>query len=258
MLVDTHCHLNHPDFAADLDQAVERALAAGVEAAVVIGYDLASSQRACELAERFPSLRAAVGIHPHAADEATPVALGRLRELAGHPQVLAIGEIGLDFYRDLAPRDSQEGAFSAQLDLALSAGLPVVVHTRESTTAALDAMQKFAVRGLSGVLHCWSGTPEEAGRAIDDGWWLGIGGVVTYKNAHALRAVAESSPLDRLVLETDAPYLAPQPERGRRNEPAYLRWVAEKLAQLRGLTLEQLAARTTANAMSLFPRLSPR
>ena len=255
MLVDTHCHLNHPDFAADLPAVLARARAAGVGAAIVIGYDLASSAAAVALAEREADLFATVGLHPHEAGSWSDAIATSLRRWASHPRVVAIGECGLDFYRDHAPRPAQEHAFREQLALALEVDLPVVIHTRESVAAALAAVAPFARRGLRGVFHCWSGNEEEAAHAVALGFFLGIGGVVTFKNAASLHAMAAAAPLERIVLETDAPYLAPVPHRGRRNEPGYLAAVAERVAVLRGVDVDHLAAATTANARSLFPRL---
>lgn len=255
MLVDTHSHLNHPDFATDLLAVLARARAAGVRACVVIGYDLASSAAAVALAEREADLFAAVGLHPHEAERWSEVVATSLRRWASHPRVVAIGECGLDFYRDHAPRPAQEHAFREQLALAVEVGLPVVIHTRESVAAALAAVAPFARGGLRGVFHCWSGNADEAARAVELGFFLGIGGVITFKNASSLHAIAATAPLDRIVLETDAPYLAPMPHRGRRNEPAYVALVAERIATLRGLDIPAVAAATTANAQTLFPRL---
>lgn len=254
-LIDTHCHLNHRDFAGDLEAAIDRARQAGVEQMVVIGYDLPSSERAVELADARPELWATVGVHPHHAVDLETDLLARLRGLAAHPRVVAIGEVGLDFYRNLSPADAQDRAFRAQVELALSLGLPVVVHTRDSTPEALALLFEYRDAGLLCLLHCWSGTPEEARRVTDAGWWLGIGGVLTFKNAPQLHAVAAAAPLDWIVLETDAPYLAPQPHRGRRNEPAYLPLVARRLAELKGVDVAEVAAQTCDSSLAVFPRL---
>ncbi|MBI3909701.1 MAG: TatD family hydrolase [Armatimonadetes bacterium] len=255
MLVDTHCHLNHPDFAQDAPAVLARARQAGVQALVVIGYDLPSSEAALRLAESEPDVFAAVGLHPHEAEAWSAARAAQLGEMAARPRVVAIGECGLDFYRELAPRAAQYAAFHAQLQLAGEMGLPVVIHTRNSVAEALDITAPYAARGVHGVFHCWSGGAEEARRAVDLGFCLGIGGVVTFKNARDLHAIAAQAPGDRLVLETDAPYLAPTPHRGRRNEPAYLTLVAARVAELRGTPVATLAAATTANAGRLFPRL---
>lgn len=256
VFIDTHCHLNHQDFAAELPEAAERARGAGVAAMVVVGYDLPSSERAVELAETLPGVWATVGIHPHDARGASEAALARVAELARHPRVVAIGEIGLDFYRDLSPREEQHAAFRAQLDLAAELGLPVVIHTRDSMSEALEVLLAPG-RRVRGVLHCWSGTLPEARRATAAGWWLGIGGVVTFSKAIELHEVVAAVEPDRLLLETDAPYLAPHPHRSRRNEPAYLPHVAERVAALRGLDIAAVAEQTMANARACFPRLAP-
>jgi TatD DNase family protein len=255
ILVDTHCHLNHQQFAADQEAAVARALAAGVRAMVVVGYDLPSSRRAVELAQASPALWATVGIHPHEAASAKPGALRELAELAAADRVVAVGEIGLDFYRNLSPRAAQERALHAQLELALAAGLPVVVHTRDSMPETLAVLMQHQSAGLRCVLHCWSGSIEEAERVVAAGWWLGIGGVVTFKKATELQRVAQAIEPAHLLLETDAPYLAPPPRRGHRNEPAYLPWVAECMAGLRGVPVAAIAEQTTANARAAFDRL---
>ncbi len=256
MLIDTHCHLNHPRFADDLEPALERAHSAGISAMIVIGYDLASSERAVELARTYPLLWATVGIHPHDALQATPEALRRLEELARDPRVVAIGEIGLDYYRDLSPRDAQRRALREQIALALALDLPVVIHTRDSIEEALETLLEHREDGLRGVLHCWSGELYEARRAMEAGWRLGIGGVVTYRNAATLQAVVREAPVRSLLLETDAPYLPPQPRRGQRNEPAFLPWVAERVAALRNASIEEVARATTESALGLFQRMA--
>jgi TatD DNase family protein len=253
---DTHCHLNHSQFEADWPAALERARAAGVRTLLLVGFDLPSSRRALELAvSAGPGLWAAVGIHPHDAEDWSPAARDELGELAAAPQVAAIGEIGLDFFRDLSPRDSQARAFRAQLELAAELGLPIIVHTRDSVTPSLDLIEPFARNGLRGIMHCWSGTAEEARRARELGLLLGIGGVLTYKKPGALPAIAVEVGLPGLVLETDSPYLSPTPHRGRRNEPAYLPLVAERLAALLEVPAREVAAVTRANARSVLTRV---
>lgn len=256
MVVDTHCHLNHPDFDADRDAVVDRAVAAGVGAMVVIGTDIPSSERAVELAHSRAELWAAVGVHPHEAASLSHGDLERLAGLAAEERVVAVGETGLDFYRDLAPRDLQERAFRAQIELALRSRLPVVVHTRDSTAAALAILLEYRASGLKAVLHCWSGSEDEARQVWEAGWWLGFGGVLTFKNANSLRRIAASAPASALLLETDSPYLAPEPHRGRRNEPAYLLRVAAQLAKVRSAAPAETTRETTANSMRAFPRVT--
>jgi TatD DNase family protein len=256
MLIDTHCHLNHRDFADDRTACLARARAAGVGVMVEIGYDLPSSEAAVAAAEREPSLYAAVGVHPHDATSLDDRSLARLAELARSPRVVAIGEIGLDFYRNLSPRPAQEEAFRRQLRLSRELGMPFVLHTRDSEGEVLDLLEAEGPMGVTGVLHCFSAGPEIAARAFALGLYVGLGGVLTFKNARALQETAAALPLDRIVIETDAPYLAPHPYRGKRNEPAYVTLVADQLAALLGRSPAEVAATTTANARALFaPRL---
>jgi TatD DNase family protein len=258
MLIDTHCHLNHADYDDDRTETIARARAAGVGAMVVIGYDLPSSESALALAAQEPALYAAVGIHPHDARSLDDAAVARLSVLAEQPKVVALGEIGLDFYRDLSPREDQERAFRRQIELARRLRLPIIVHTRESESDVLAILEEVGTDGLSGVLHCFTAGPEIAARCFRLGFHVGLGGVLTFKNARALQETARELPLDRIVLETDAPYLAPHPHRGRRNEPAYVALVADRLAELQGRAPAEIAEITTANARALFGRrLSP-
>jgi len=249
---ETHCHLNHERFADDLPAVLERARAAGVSHLTLIGYDLPSSRRAAEMARPEEGLLATVGIHPHDAENWDGEAERELRRLAEAPGVVAIGEIGLDFYRDLSPREAQYTALRAQLELAAELGLPIVVHTRESVTPSLDVIEPYARQGLRGIMHCWSGSVEEARRARGLGLLLGIGGVVTYKKAMELPEVVAATELEGLVLETDCPYLPPTPHRGQRNEPAYLPLIAARVAELQGVSLPEVAARTQETAARLF------
>jgi TatD DNase family protein len=253
MLIDTHCHYNHDAFDADHAEAIERARAAGVAQAVVIGYDLASSDWAVRLAEEFPGLYAAVGIHPNDAAEATPEGLQRLEELAAHPKVVALGEIGLDYHWNVEPPERQREVFRTQLHLARRLGLPIVLHTRESDQEVVEVLEGEGGQ-WRGILHCFGGDPEVARRALEVELHLGLGGVLTFKNARQLQETALTLPLDRVVLETDSPYLTPMPYRGRvrRNEPCYLPFIARHLAALRELPEAEVAAITTRNAMELL------
>ena len=251
-LIDTHCHLYHQDYDPDRDDVIARAYAAGVEQLVVIGYDLPSSEAAVALAAGSEHIYATVGVHPHEAEAYSEELQERIGALAHAPRVVAIGEIGFDFYRDLSPRDAQERAFRAQIQLALALRLPIVVHTRESVAETLEVLADYAPAGLRGVMHCWSGTQEQADRALELGFVLGIGGVVTFKNGRSLQEIVARVPLECLVLETDCPYLAPTPHRGRRNEPGYVPLIAQGVAELRGLTMPEVAAATTATAERLF------
>lgn len=250
---DTHCHLNHPDLYAEWHAALFRAQQSGVQRLILIGYDLESSRRAVELAEQSDALYATVGIHPHDAAQCDTDSLQTLRELAAHPRVVAVGEIGLDFYRNLSPREAQYEAFHAQMQLAQSLSLPVVIHCREAYEEVLSILAQYPA--VQGVLHCFSGTAEQAQQGLELGYYLGIGGVVTFKSAESLRAIVRDMPRDRLLLETDAPYLAPHPYRGKRNEPAYLPLIAQQVAALWDMPLEQLSEITEANTERLFQRL---
>ncbi|MCL5104114.1 MAG: TatD family hydrolase [Armatimonadetes bacterium] len=251
-LIDTHAHLNDSKFASDLPEVIARANEAGVGRIIVCGYDLESSRAAVELASRFECVFATVGVHPHDSksfDESTPQALV---ELSRRPKVLAIGETGLDFHYHFSPRSDQFAAFEAQIELAGNVGLPIVVHSRESNAEVLQVLRQHSENIQGCVLHCFSGDEQFAREVLDEGFYIGIDGPITYKASEKLRRVVEMCPLDRLLIETDCPYLTPVPHRGKRNEPAYVRYVAEEVARIRGRVLEELAEATTRNARALF------
>lgn len=254
-LVDTHVHLDMEAYDADRGDVLRRAAEAGVSWVIDVGADMASSRRAVALSEGESAVFAAVGVHPHDACTLTPGALAELRALAAEPRVVAVGEIGLDYYRDLAPRGEQRRAFEAQLALALELRRPVIVHSREAredTLAILRAAAGGQGGALRGVMHCFSGDVEFALAAIGLGLHIGIDGPVTYPRATVLAEVVRQVPLEHLVLETDSPYLTPQPRRGQRNEPAFVRYVAERVAELRGLSVDEVGRVTSANARALF------
>jgi TatD DNase family protein len=248
-LIDSHVHLDSHKFDGDREAAVERAREAGVAAILNASGDLASSRAAVALAERYDFIYAAVGVHPHDARTVTPAVLDELRAMAPHPKVVAIGEIGLDYYRDLSPRPVQRRALADQLALAAELGLPVVVHSREALDDVLAALQGWEG---TGVLHSYSGGPERLEEVLELGFSIGISGPVTFPKAERLRAVAAVVPLERLLVETDCPYLTPVPYRGRRNEPAHVRYVAEAVARARGMEAEPLARAAADNARRLF------
>jgi TatD DNase family protein len=255
-LFDSHCHLDHSDF-FDRETVITRAAESGVTRLVNPGGDLPSSRAAVALAQQYAGIYAAVGVHPHDAKSLDAAALEELMALARSPQVVAIGEIGLDYYRDFSPRDVQRCAFQQQLELAADLGLPVIIHDRDAHDDTLAMLSEWrATLGTRsspfGVLHSFSGDVAVAERAIEVGFCIGISGPVTYRKADRTREVARAVPPDRLLIETDAPYLPPQPYRGKRNEPAYVRLVAQAVAEARGLTLAQVAVQTTANAAALF------
>jgi len=252
-LVDTHAHLHFPEFAGDLEAGLERARAAGVRCMVTIGTDVESSRAAVALAGREPDVWAAVGIHPHAAGQADEAQLAEIERVAAAPRVVAIGETGLDFFRLLSPRDAQERLFRAQLALARRLRKPVLVHCRDAheETLAILAEARVGEAG-GGIMHCFSGDAGEARRCLDLGLFISLAGPVTYPKARALPEVAKVVPADRLVVETDCPFLPPQPYRGKRNEPAYLAVTAARVAELRGEPLEELASRMSENARTLL------
>ncbi|RJP21989.1 MAG: YchF/TatD family DNA exonuclease [Candidatus Abyssobacteria bacterium SURF_5] len=241
-----------PDFTDDWAAVLKNMEDAAIEYSLVIGFDLESSKRAVALAEQNSRLLTAVGVHPHDAATVDSAAVEELRKLARHPKVVAIGETGLDFYRNLSPRDSQFAAFEAHLALAEELHLPVVIHDRDAHEEAAEVISRYADKLAGGVLHCFSGDDRLAERALEWGFYIAVGGTLTYPNAEDLRAVIKRVPTERLVLETDAPYLAPQPRRGKRNEPAFVRYVAEELARLKGLSVDDIDRITSLNAKNLF------
>jgi TatD DNase family protein len=253
-LIDTHAHLDFPRFRNDREQAIERATVAGVKAIINVGASLASSQAAVALAEVYPQIYAAVGVHPHDAKIVTGEVLEELGALASHPKVVAIGEIGLDFYRDLSPRDKQRQAFKQQLALASKAGKPVIIHDREAHKEVMAVLRRWVEGGHEsvGVLHCFSGDLAMAHEAIELGFYISIAGPVTFKNARRLRELVRQLPLEKLLIETDCPYLTPHPHRGKRNEPAYVKLVAQEVARTKGLSLAEVARITLDNARALF------
>jgi len=253
-LFDTHCHLDIDSFTEDIEEVIERAAATGVTRMIVPGLDLDNAAAVLALAERFPGVHAAVGVHPNSAAGWCDEWIGRLRELARHPKVVAIGEIGLDYYWDKTPPEVQHKALAQQLELAAELSLPVIIHNREASADVIDMLAASSLNGHErpGVLHSFSGDWATAEAALAMGFYLGFTGPLTYKKADDLRAIAARVPLDRILIETDAPYLTPHPYRGKRNEPAYVRFVAERLAEVRGLSLSEVAEITTANALRLF------
>ena len=257
-LVDTHCHLNFDRFDDDRLQVLQRAVAAGVHRVIMPAIDLKSSREILTLTDDFRGLYAAVGIHPNSTDKLEHCTLQQLEDFAHHEPVIAIGEIGLDYYWDKNPRALQRRSFEAQLQLAAQLELPVIIHNRDASDDVLAVLENWAptlpdsLRRRPGVLHSFSGSTAHAERALSLGFYLGFTGPITFKKADELRAIAGQVPLDRLLVETDAPFLTPHPYRGKRNEPAYVCYVNQMLAQLHGLTCEDMARRTTANAERLF------
>jgi len=230
---------------------VSRARKVGVEHIVNIGFDLEGSRKAVELAEKFSGLYATVGIHPHNANQLNQSVLDELRKLSENPKVVAIGEIGLDYYRNLSPRENQKKAFEAQLFLAEELKLPAVIHNREAHIDTLKMVSKFEGK-IRGIMHCFSGNREMAERYAKSDFCISFAGPVTFPNSHELQKIAKWTDLNRILLETDSPWLAPQNKRGKRNEPAFLLFIAEKIAELKGISVDELAEATTENAREVF------
>jgi TatD DNase family protein len=247
-LVDSHCHLDDEQFAQDRDAAIERARAAGVKRMMAIGTGggPADLEVAIRLTAQYPFIYATVGVHPHDAAKATPETFACMAELASQPKVLAIGEIGLDYHYDFSPRDVQRSVFVAQLDLAARARKPIVIHTREAWDDTLAVIRESGLPN-GGIMHCFTGGPKEAEQALELGFHLSFGGILTFPKADNVRQAAAMTPKDRLLVETDAPYLAPVPHRGKRNEPGFMVETARRLAEVRGVTPEDIASATTRN-----------
>jgi len=259
VLADTHCHLDFNTFGSDRSEVVERARQAGVERILDPGIDLETSRAVVRLADIYPEVYASVGVHPNSATTWDANSLVELRNLAVHPKVVAIGEIGLDYYRQHAPHDLQQQVFRQQLDLAAELGLPVVIHNREAGADTLSILKAWctSVAGTPlaekpGVLHSYAGDDATALQALEFGFWLGITGPVTFRNAPEQQRLVAALPLERLLVETDSPFFAPHPHRGRRNEPAFVRLVAEKIAELQKQPVEKVFEITTASADRLF------
>ncbi len=255
MLIDSHCHLNDEQFLNDREPVLKRAQEMGVDRVVCVGYDLATSLEAEAMAQKYANVYAVIGVHPHDAKLVKPQTYTILKRTAQSPRVVAIGETGLDFYRNHSPRDLQEQSFRGHIRLAREVGLPIVVHDRDAHAETVRILREEKAKEVGGVIHCFSGGWEMAQECIDMGFYISLAGPVTYTNAKRPQEIAGKVPLDRLLVETDAPYLAPEPLRGRRNEPGNVRFVAEKIAQLRGITLDELAQATTSNVEQVFGKM---
>ena len=254
-LIDSHCHLDFPEFAPELDAVVARARAAGVGRMLTICTRLSKFDQVLAVAERFDRMFCSVGVHPHEAANEAGVALPRILELAQHPKVVGIGEAGLDYYYDKSPREKQQEVFALHIEAARQSGLPIIVHSRDADEDTVRLLRDGAAKGnLRGVIHCFTSTQYLADAALEMGFYISLSGIVTFKNAEALRQVAKTVPLDRLLVETDSPYLAPVPHRGRVNEPRHVIHVAQAIAAIKEVTLEEVAQATTANFYRLFPR----
>jgi TatD DNase family protein len=254
MLIDSHAHIQGSEYGGEVADIIERARAARVQKIIAVGGagDMASNTDAVALAQAFPDVFATVGMHPHDAKDVAPDDVKTLKTLAAHPKVIAIGETGLDYYYNHSAQDVQRRVFVQFIRMALETKLPLVVHERDAAADAAALLRRDGEGELRGVIHCFTGTYESACAYLDLGFYLSFTGIITFKNAEPLRDVVRRVPLERMLVETDSPYLTPVPHRGRRNEPAYVRFVAETIAALKGLPVETVAQITSGNAESLF------
>ncbi|MFZ0693684.1 MAG: TatD family hydrolase [Alphaproteobacteria bacterium] len=256
MLVDSHCHLDFPDFASERDDVVARARNAGVRAMLTISTKLSTFAGVREVADSYPDVFCTVGVHPHEADKEEGAKDPRtLAELCRHPKVVGLGESGLDYYYGHSSRDNQRAAFTAHMEAARDTGLPIVVHSRDADSDTVELLAAQSAKGgLTGLIHCFTGTRLLAEGALDLGFYISFSGIITFKNAEELREIAARVPLERILVETDSPYLAPIPNRGKRNEPAFVVHTAAHLAKLKGISPEELAQATTNNFFRLFAK----
>jgi TatD DNase family protein len=252
MFIDTHVHLNADQYDEDLTEVIERAIENKVTKMVVIGFDRKTIERAMALAETYDFIYAVVGWHPVDAIDCTEVDLKWIEELSAHPKVVGIGETGLDYYWDKSPKEIQQDVFRKQIRLAKKVNLPIIIHNRDATEDVLRILKEEDAKTTGGVMHCFSGSVETARESIEMNFMISLGGPVTFKNAKKPKQVAELISLDHLMIETDAPYLAPHPYRGKRNEPSYVPLVAEEIARLKGISVEEVAQATTRNAEKFF------
>lgn len=252
MLIDSHAHLDDERFDRDRDELIKSLGKNGISTVINIGADLPSSIKSVKLSEQYDNIYAAVGVHPHSASEMDEGTIEVLKAFSSREKVVAIGEIGLDYYYDNSPRDVQRIWFRRQMKLAKEVNLPIVVHSREANQETIDMIKAESDGKLTGVIHCYSGSVELMKEYIKLGYYISLGGPVTFKNAKTPKEVAKVVPIDRLLVETDSPYLTPEPHRGKRNEPLYVRHVAAMIAELRGMTIEELARATSENTKRLF------
>lgn len=252
MFIDTHVHLNADQYEEDLEEVIARALAAGVEKMVVVGFDRKTIVKAMELAEQQAFIYAVVGWHPVDAIDCTEEDLAWIESLAAHPKVVGIGETGLDYYWDKSPKDIQQELFRKQIRLAQKVKLPIIIHNRDATADVVRILREEKAEKTGGIMHCFGGSVETAKECIAMNFMISLGGPVTFKNAKMPKEIATVISLDHLLIETDAPYLAPHPYRGKRNEPAWVTLVADEIARLKDLPVEEVAQRTTANALKIF------
>jgi TatD DNase family protein len=254
-LVDSHCHLDFPDFAGQVPEVLARAEAAGVAHLVTICTRVSQFDKVLAIAESDPRISCSVGIHPHEAADEPAVDAARLVELAKHPKVVGIGEAGLDYFYDKSPRERQRAVFATHIEASRLSGLPLIVHSRDADDDTIAELNTGAGKGgLTGVIHCFTSTQKLADAALEIGFYISLSGIVTFKNAEALRAVIKTVPRDRLLVETDSPYLAPVPKRGKTNEPGFVAHTAHYVAEFLGISFEELARVTTDNFQRLFAK----
>jgi TatD DNase family protein len=252
MLFDTHAHLNAIQYEEDIVEVIQRAKSERVTHIVVVGFDKDTIKRAMELTEQYEMIYAAVGWHPVDAIDMKDEDLEWIKELASHPKVVAIGEMGLDYYWDKSPKDIQKDVFRRQIRLAKEVKLPIIIHNRDSTEDVVKILKEENAGEVGGIMHCFTGSLEVAKQCMDMNFYISFGGPVTFKNAKKPKEVATEIPLERLLIETDCPYLTPHPFRGKRNEPSYVKYIAEQIAELKGLSFEEVAKITSDNAKKLF------
>ncbi|MCM3093684.1 MULTISPECIES: TatD family hydrolase [unclassified Cytobacillus] len=252
MFFDTHAHLNAEQYNEDLQEVIDRALSEGISNIVVVGFDRPTIEKAMELTEKYDFIYASVGWHPVDAIDMTEEDLLWIEKLSSHPKVVALGEMGLDYYWDKSPKDIQQEVFRKQIRLAKKVKLPIVIHNRDATADIVEILKEEGAGEVGGIMHCFSGSPEIAQECVDMNFYISLGGPVTFKNAKKPKEVADIIPLEKLLIETDCPYLTPHPHRGKRNEPSYVKLVAEQIAEIKGLTTEEVAQATTENAKKLF------
>ncbi|RHW31793.1 TatD family deoxyribonuclease [Neobacillus notoginsengisoli] len=252
MLIDTHAHLNAEQYSEDVEEVMARAKENGVETIVVVGFDRPTIEKAMELAKANDFIYACIGWHPVDAIDMTDEDLAWIEELSAHPKVVALGEMGLDYHWDKSPKEIQKEVFRKQIRLAKKIKLPIVIHNREATADIVEILKEENASEVGGIMHCFSGSVETAKQCIDMNFYISLGGPVTFKNAKKPKEVAVEIPLEWLLVETDCPYLTPHPHRGKRNEPGYVRLVAEEIAIIKGVSFEEVANVTTANAKKLF------
>ncbi|MBY0124474.1 TatD family hydrolase [Bacillus sp. S/N-304-OC-R1] len=252
MFFDTHAHLNAEQYNDDLREVIDRALAEGVSRMVVVGFDRPTIEKAMELVEEYDFIYASIGWHPVDAIDMTDEDLQWIEELSSHPKVVALGEMGLDYYWDKSPKEIQKEVFRKQIQLAKKVKLPIVIHNRDATADIVEILKEEGAEQVGGIMHCFSGSPETAQECVKMNFYISLGGPVTFKNAKKPKEVAEVIPLEKLLIETDCPYLAPHPFRGKRNEPSYVKLVAEQIAEIKNVPVEEVARITTENAKKIF------